>query len=111
MTIADRGHAYSGNSNRSRTPRVSAQSAPDEDREALPDEPSDSSGEPNDPQLTANEQVAEAGPWFALLRITIEDRMPQGPFGPDNVPTSALEFPVEVAIELRARHSHGGADV
>jgi len=75
--------------------------------EALPAEPSDSSGELNDPQPTANEQVAEpgAGPWLALLRITVGDRIPQGPLGPDNVPISALAFPIDVAIEHLVQHA------
>jgi Cft2 family RNA processing exonuclease len=73
--------------------------------EALPDESSDGSGEPNDRQPTSSQQFAETGPWFALLRITVGDRMPQGPLGPDNVPASALEYPVQVAIELLVQHA------
>jgi Cft2 family RNA processing exonuclease len=73
--------------------------------EAVPAERSDGSGEPNDPESTANEQVAEPGPWFALLRVTVGDRMPEGPLGPNNVPLSVLVIPVEAAMENLVQHA------
>jgi len=73
--------------------------------EALPAERRDSSGEPHDPQPTANEQVAEPCALFALLRVTAGDRMPEGPLGPNNVPPSALVMPVEMAMEDLVQHA------
>jgi hypothetical protein len=73
--------------------------------EGVPDERRNGSGESNDPQPTANELVAEPGPLFALLRVTVGDRMPEGPLGPNNVPSSALVIPVEVAMEHLVQHA------
>jgi Cft2 family RNA processing exonuclease len=78
-------------------------STPPED--VLPDERSDRSSESSDPQATANEQVVELGPWFALLRVAVGDRISQGPLDSENVPPSALALPVEVAIEHLVQHA------
>ncbi|MHB8484624.1 MAG: hypothetical protein ACYDCM_02670 [Candidatus Acidiferrales bacterium] len=73
--------------------------------DVLPDERSDRSSESSDPQATANEQVVELGPWFALFRVAVGDRIPQGPLGSGNVPPSALALPIEWAIEHLVLHA------
>ena len=63
-------------------------STPPED--ALSEDRSDSAGEPVDRQPEEKEDDANLGPWFALLRVAVGNRMPEGPLGPDTVHSEKL---------------------
>ena len=60
-------------------------STPPED--AASKEPSDSTGAPDDGQPQSNAENRELGPWFALLRVAVGNRMPEGPLGARDSPT------------------------
>jgi Cft2 family RNA processing exonuclease len=68
-------------------------------------EPSDSTGEPDNPQPQSDAENRGLGPWFTLLQVAIGNRMPEGPLGPDTVPASALAIPVELTIEHLVQHA------
>ena len=63
-------------------------STPPED--AAPEDRSDSKGEPVDRQPGDKVDDADLGPWFALLRVAVGNRMPEGPLGPDTVHSEKL---------------------
>src|SRR5205823_4654525 len=48
---------------------------------------------------------SDPGPWSALLRVAVGDRLPEGPLGPETVPPAALAIPIELAIDHLAQHA------
>jgi Cft2 family RNA processing exonuclease len=49
----------------------------------------------------------DAGPGFALLRVAVGDRLPEGSLGPETVPSAVLAIPIELAIEHLVQHAKG----
>ena len=95
-------------------------STPPED--AVPETQTDSTSEPGERNDPASEDHAlatgdtgieesantpdetELGPWFALLRVAVGNRIPEGPLGPETISASALAIPIGMTIEHLVQH-------
>lgn len=60
--------------------------------------------EPGNTGGVVGPQTPSLGPAYVLLRAALGDRIPSGPLGPDNVPSTVLTLPVTIAIEELVQH-------